>query len=93
MTITGLYTIGSNASGPSVTGIIKFNNLNDSIRLTKRSEYIDMEFKTSTGSSSASVSASTHGISDITDMTPLIIMEHDSELFMTNIRDADNPLC
>ena len=88
-----LFTKGLGGIKSGVPGIIDFNKLNDSIRLTKRSQYIDLEFETSTGSSSASAYAPKYGISDITNMTPLIIMYNDCELFMTNIRDADNPLC
>jgi len=57
-----------------------------------------MEVATSTGSSTASVYAPKYHntISDnalVLKMTPAILMHYDSEVFMTNIRDADNPLC
>ena len=76
------------------SGIPKWINKNDSFTITKRSKFIDFDFTTSSGNSTVTVDPSQYGTYDVENMTPVIEMFYkDTDILITNIRDADNPFC
>ena len=86
----GAYTTGKIER----SGIPEWNNKNDSFSLTKISKFIDLGFTTSNGDSKFTVNPEDYGTYDVQNMTPVIEMHYkDTEIFITNIRDANNPFC
>ena len=75
-------------------GIPRWRNKNDSFTLTKRSKFIDLGFTTSKGDSKFTVVPEKYGTYDVENMTPIIRMYYKgTDVFITNIRDANNPFC
>ena len=76
------------------SGIPKWNNKNVSFTLTKKSKFIDFDFTTSSGNSTVTIDPSQYGTYDVENMTPVIEMNSkDTEILITNVKDADNPFC
>ena len=89
-------TIGSSGD-TGRTGIPKWNNKNDSSTITKRSKFIDLGFTTSSGNLTFTIDPSqlmNHGTYDVENMTPIVEMySKDTEILITNVKDAGNPFC